>query len=73
MVYSLTPSSPDQPASTGTRDEAAPEVTLASSRQYKVLQSRAAPRQLSLPLGGITITPPSRTTAPAGKPFRTAD
>jgi hypothetical protein len=71
MVYSLSSTSRARPVSAGSRGQAAvPETTLAAARQFKVLQSRAAPAQLELPLGGVTITPLSRASA-AGKSFRT--
>lgn len=74
MVYTFKSPGTERKAPGGTTEAAAPaaaEVTTrASARQYKVLQSRAAPAQLALPLGGITISPPLRNGV-AGKPFRT--
>jgi hypothetical protein len=52
-------------------DSAVPDVARAAARQFKVLQSRAAPAQLALPLNGVVLSPCAvRGTAP-GKSFRT--
>jgi hypothetical protein len=73
MIHILSAPGPARRTPEVTREAApaAAEVpTWASARQYKVLQSRSAPAQLALPLGGITISPPLRHGT-AGKPFRT--
>lgn len=72
MIHPLSKPTVDRIVPAKPREEsAAPEITLAATRQFKVLQSRAAPAQLALPLGGVVLSPcVVRGTAP-GKSFRT--
>lgn len=74
MIYSSSSPTAERDPSSKTREEAVtPEALKSATRQFKVLQSRAAPAQLSLPLGGFNLSPiVARTGSAAGKTFRTA-
>jgi hypothetical protein len=73
MIHPLSKPTVDRIVPAKSREEsAAPEIILAAARQFKVLQSRAAPAQLALPLGGVVLSPCAVRGTTPGKSFRTA-
>ncbi len=72
MIYPLSKPTVDRIVPAKSREESAvPGITMSATRQFKVLQSRAAPAQLALPLGGVVLSPCAVRGTTPGKSFRT--